>query len=414
MSGPKLKTGFFVLSGLTCFALVAIVLAKFDWFSDASQYIVRFTINDGVMGLGKGSAVQVGGLSRGSVESVHPIYDATGVMTSLDVHISLENDVTLYANAQAMRLMPLLGTVATLNFVSIGDGDKRLAAGSTINAVASGGILATLLGPTNAMKSDQIVENALQFSVFLAKVPGDYETKVVPMIDNAVTVIAEFRTDYSDWRTKIGVTLTSAQGSMQKLDSSLTEVQQLVARNGPKIDTTLANLDVSVASAKDALHHLNQETIPLIDSTLRHTESAVDEFGKSIELVHALLLERSPDIAETLSSIRTAAGQMKLASMEIRRSPWKILYQPSSDQVAHENLYESARSFAMAAGDLRAAGDALRLVIERDPGKYDADMKFRDAVQAMVLDAIAKYELAQQQLNSVLMAPAPAGESKAK
>ena len=32
----------------------------------------------------------------------------------------------------------------------------------------------------------------------------------------------------------------------------------------------------------------------------------------------------------------------------------------------------------------------------------------------MVLDALAKYELAQQQLNNVLMSPEPAGESKAK
>jgi hypothetical protein len=100
--------------------------------------------------------------------------------------------------------------------------------------------------------------------------------------------------------------------------------------------------------------------------------------------------------------------------MEIRRSPWKILYQPNSDQVAHENLYEAARSFVLAAGDLRAAGESLRLVVERDPGRYETDAKFRESVQLMVTDALAKYEQAQQQLNSVLLSPAPAGESKAR
>jgi hypothetical protein len=190
---------------------------------------------------------------------------------------------------------------------------------------------------------------------------------------------------------------------MQKLDSSLTDAQQILVRNGPKIDSTIANLDSSALIAKDTLTHFNQETVPLLDSALRHAEASVDSFGKSVEIVHTLLLERSPDIAE-----------MKLSSMEIRRSPWKILYQPNSDQIAHENLYESARSFAMAAGDLRSAGDSLRLVIERDPGRYEADVNFREAVQTMVLDALAKYELAQQQLNNVLMSPEPAGESKAK
>jgi hypothetical protein len=68
----------------------------------------------------------------------------------------------------------------------------------------------------------------------------------------------------------------------------------------------------------------------------------------------------------------------------------------------------------MGAGDLRAAGEALRLVIERDPGRYETDAKFREAVQASVLDALDKYQRAQKQLNDVLMGPAPAGESQAK
>jgi hypothetical protein len=201
---------------------------------------------------------------------------------------------------------------------------------------------------------------------------------------------------------------------MGKLDTSMGDVQGLLQRNAPKIDTTIANLDSASATANDALKHISAETVPLVDSALRKAESAVDGFGKSIDIVHDLLLQRSPDISEMLSNLRTTASQLKLASMEIRRSPWKILYQPNSDQVAHENLYEAARSFVLAAGDLRAAGESLRLVVERDPGRYETDAKFRESVQLMVTDALAKYEQAQQQLNSVLLSPAPAGESKAR
>jgi hypothetical protein len=192
------------------------------------------------------------------------------------------------------------------------------------------------------------------------------------------------------------------------------DVQGLLQRNAPKIDTTIANLDSASATANDALKHISAETVPLVDSALRKAESAVDGFGKSIDIVHDLLLQRSPDISEMLSNLRTTASQLKLASMEVRRSPWKILYQPNSEQVAHENLYEAARSFVLAAGDLRAAGESLRLVVERDPGRYETDTKFRESVQLMVTDALAKYEQAQQQLNSVLLSPAPAGESKAR
>ena len=358
--------------------------------------------------------MQIGGLPRGRVVNIVPVFGDQKELKAINANIVMDEDVKVFKDAKVLRILTLLGSTATLNFVALGSEGDPLPAGSEIQAQQSSGVLASLLGPYNATKANEIIDNFVTFSKFLESVPSDYQTKIVPILDNAGTVLGDIRTDYSDWRTKISTALTSAQTSMQKLDSSLTDAQQILVRNGPKIDSTIANLDSSALIAKDALNHLNQETVPLLDSALRHAEASVDSFGKSVEIVHTLLLERSPDIAEMLSNLRTTAAQLKLSSMEIRRSPWKILYQPNSDQIAHENLYESARSFAMAAGDLRSAGDSLRLVIERDPGRYEADVNFREAVQTMVLDALAKYELAQQQLNNVLMSPEPAGESKAK
>ncbi len=414
MNGPAIKTGFFLLSGIVLFAFVGITLAKLNLFEKSTPYVVLFNVSDGINGLSKGSSVQIGGLQRGRVDSIIPVIGDNGELTGIKANILMEESVKIYKDAKVLRMLTLLGTTATLNFVALGSEGEPLAPNSEIVAQQSSGVLAALLGPYNATKANQIIDNIVKFSEFLEKVPTDYQAKVVPLLDNAGTVIGQIRTDYSDWRMKIGTALTSAQTSMQKLDGTLGDAQQILVRNGPKIDSAVASLDSGATLAKEALAHFNEQTVPLLDSALRHAEASVDSFGKSVEIVHTLLLERSPDIAEMLSNLRTTAAQLKLASMEIRRSPWKILYQPNSDQIAHENLYESARSFAMAAGDLRAAGDSLRLVIERDPGRYESDENFRQAVQTMVLDALAKYELAQQQMNDVLMAPAPAGESKAK
>ncbi len=414
MNGTGIKTGFFLLSGLLAFALVGVTLAKLDFFSDRVPYIIGFTVSDGVFGLNKGADVRVGGLSRGSVTSVEPVMGAEGQLVALHAHIEVDPEVRLHSDAVAIKMLPLLGSTAAINFIALGTAGEQLPAGSLIEASPSSGVLASLLGPYNATKADQIVDNIAVFSKFLATVPTEYQTRIVPALENASTVVQDFRTDYSSWRTKISDTLVAADSSAKKLDASLTEVQALLVRNAPKIDASIGNLDTALASANDALKHINQETLGLVDSTLREAESTVDGFGKSMDIVHNLLLERSPDIAETLSNLRTSTGQLKLAAMEVRRSPWKILYQPNSDQIAHENLYESARSFAMAAGDLRAAGDSLRLVVERDPGRYESDAKFREAVQTMVLDALTKYEVAQKRLNDVLLAPAPAGETQAK
>ncbi|MSR70186.1 MAG: hypothetical protein EXS17_07565 [Phycisphaerales bacterium] len=414
MNGSGIKTGFFLLSGLLAFVFVGVTLTKLDLFTNRTPYVVGFSISDGVLGLATGSDVRVGGLQRGQVSSIEPILNDEGQLTALHVHIEVDPEVRLYSDAVAMRILPLLGTSASINFIALGAVGDPLAPGSLIQAAPSSGVLASLLGPYNATKADQIVDNLTIFSKFLATVPTEYSTRVVPVLENANTVVADLRTDYSSWRAKITGTLAYAETSAQKLDASLADVQALLTRNGPKFDAAVTSLDTALANANDALKHINQETLGLVDSALREAESTVDGFGKSVDIVHNLLLERSPDIAESLSNIRAASGQLKLAAMEVRRSPWKILYQPNSDQIAHENLYESARSFAMAAGDLRAAGDSLRLVVERDPGRYESDAKFREAVQSMVLDALTKYELAQKQLNDVLMAPAPVGESQPK
>ncbi len=414
MNGPAIKTVFFLLSGLVLFALVALVLLKLDLFAARTPYVVLFHIHDGVNGLSEGAEVQVGGMVRGKVTQINPVLSSSGELDSINVLIDMDSSVQIYKDAQVLRIMTLLGSTATLNFVALGSQGEALPANSVIQATPSSGVLASILGPYNATKANKVIDDFVAFSAFLASIPNDYQVKVVPLLDNAGTVVSDLRTDYTDWRTKVGTALSSAETSMVKLDASMTDVKGILERNGPKIDTTIASLDTASASANDALKHLNQETIPLVDSALRHGESAVDSFGKSVDIVHTLLLERSPDIAEMLSNLRTSAAQLKLTSMEVRRSPWKILYSPNSDEIAHENLYESARSFAMAAGDLRAAGESLRLVIERDPGRYEADVKFREAVQAMVLDALAKYELAQQKLNDVLLSPEPAGELKAK
>lgn len=414
MNTPAVKTGFFLGSGLLLIAAIGLVLANLDVFAKTTPYTISFTIKDGILGLSKGSSVCVGGLVRGSVTSIVPVLDANGQLSSIDVNISIDSSVTLHKDAVALRMMPLLGSTAWLNFTSLGSGPDALQAHDTIDAVTSSGLLATIVGPANATKTDLMIDDFVTFADFLATVPQEYKDRVVPMLENAQTIVGEFRTDYTDWRVKIAGALSSAQDSMVKLDVVMGDTHQLLARNSPKIDTAIANIDSALLVGKDALVHVNQETLPLLDGALRKAEAAVDSIDKSMEIIHTLLLERTPDISEMLSNIRTAAGQLKLASLEIRRSPWKLLYQPGTDQVAHENLYDAARSFAMAAGDLRAAGDALRLVIERDPGRYESDIKFREAVQSQVLDALDKYQRAQTQLNDVLMGDAPAGTAPGK
>jgi hypothetical protein len=90
--------------------------------------------------------------------------------------------------------------------------------------------------------------------------------------------------------------------------------------------------------------------------------------------------------------------------MEVRRSPWKLLYRPSGDELARENLYEAARAFAIASSDLRVAGETLRATMKDTPQRFADDPKFREAVRTQVLQSVDRFDAAQRKLFDVLQA----------
>lgn len=414
MSGSTIKAGFFVLSGIVLASFVTVVLAKTDFFQRRIPYTVRFTVSEGVAGLAPGSAVKVGGLQRGAVSDVTPKVGPDGAFRDIYVNIEVDEDVKLFSGAKVVRIMPLLGENSTLNFVSIGSGTEPIAAGTVIDAANSAGVIAAMLGADNAAKAGTIIDDAVTFSNWLASLPREYQERIVPMLDDAGSTVKELRADYGNWRTKVDGTLTSAQAAAGDAASSMKGLDELLVRNSPKIDSALTDIAAGATDARASLADLRAKTVPLMNDALTNANAAISSFEKSVQLAHSFLLENLPGISLSLDNVRTATAQLKLAAMEVRRSPWKIMYQPGTEEVAHENLYEAARSFAIAASDLRAAGDSLRLVLTNDPALFERDPAFRDSVQKMVLDAMQRYESAQQQLNSVLMGPTPAGEAKGR
>ena len=101
--------------------------------------------------------------------------------------------------------------------------------------------------------------------------------------------------------------------------------------------------------------------------------------------------------------LRQASAQLKLTALEVRRSPWKLLYTPSTSDVAHENLYESARSFVMATNELESASLAFREVFEIDPEILERQPELKAEVEKYVFDALERFKKAQERLFSEIV-----------
>lgn len=429
----NVRAGVFLIAAALLGLTVFIILSGWNPLQSRIPYHARFTIEQGVNGLASGSQVKVGGLVKGVVTGIQPQYKLGGNnderMSSILVDFELDDDVSLWSNARVTRFLPLLGGSAWLNFDSVGGQVKqaqdtansiRLAPGQEIQAQTSGGILATLLGPGNATRAGQALSNIDEFTQFLAGVPVTWDKQVVPMLENADALVASMHNDYGPWSESITKTLQNADDAAAKINTTMTDLPPLIASaqsdldafgtlltdNAPKLGTALDDVLVMSNDGKSILAHFRAETMLQIDTLLRKGESGLDTFVNALDRIDHELVLRMPDVSMMLADLRQSAAQMKLTTLEVRRSPWKLLYTPTPDETAHENLYESARSYVLATNELESAARAFRNVFE-SPSATDVTPELRKQVEQYVLDALERFKTAQERLFSELIDSTP-------
>ena len=85
---------------------------------------------------------------------------------------------------------------------------------------------------------------------------------------------------------------------------------------------------------------------------------------------------------------------LKFATAEIRRSPWRLLYKPRPGEVANSTLFDAARDFAEGANDMSDAATALRDAL-KDP---KADPKEIQKLMNQLDDSFGKFTKVEDEL----------------
>jgi len=394
------RAGAFLISAVVLALAVTFILEKSNPFASKNHYRVAFTMDDGVAGLEEGAEVRVSGLKVGKVDRIQQEFDpAPGRIL---VHVSMEADIKVRTDAKVIRAQPLLGNYSWLNFTNLGTGEP-LAEGGIIDAQASGGLLATIVGPQNSAKANQMFEQLVTFTGALEKFSKDtYPNKVEPMLSSAEATMSSVREEWGTWRGKVSNILDSTESGTRKFDQTMDDVK------------------VAAKDARETLAHVRTVNLEQVDKLLASGQAGADRLASAMERIDTELVQRLPDVRAIMADLREGAVQAKLLTMEARRSPWKIFYRPSGDELARENLYEAARAFAIASSDMRVAGETLEGTLRQMPERFSSDPKFREELKDQVVRSMQRYEAAQKQLFDVLKAdlgdakvpePAPAGSN---
>lgn len=413
-SRNNVRVGIFV--SIAIFLAMSVIIMLTDIASALSKsvktYTVEFNVSSGVSNLKAGADVRIGGLSMGKVKGVRPQMEIEPFDTIL-VDIVLDSKVTLYDNAVILLSSPLLGTESWLDCTSVGNPESGTAvdAGGTLTAMDSVGMLTTILGPGNAATAETIMDD-LEATIQNAKsFSADLESRSGPILDNLDTmsgdaraVVAEMRNEnWPSWSESIDRIFVWAEGLAADFDETLEQGRLLVTGIRAVVEENRESVSTIVANTESLTDRLNTELADKASALLDRGRDGLDEAIAALTRMRDDYETWSVDIGESLGNASLASQQLKLAMIEIRRSPWKVLYQPTDKELEHELLYEATRSFAVAAADMKAASISVNRILERHGDEVAQDRDLYERMKRALLDPLERYEKAQQQLFDVLV-----------
>lgn len=414
----NIRMGIFVsLSLLLGVGVVVALTGAFDALRGATnQHTVRFTVQSGVSNLKPGSEVRVGGMRLGEVTALRPRFEIGEPFRYIDVDFNLDRNVRLYDNARILVTSPLIGAEAWLDITSVGDG--AVATGS-LHGADRVGMLTSLLGDEGAAHAQQMLEDSRRFTEFLASVQDEYDSNVMPILENIQNASVEAQElaarirgeDWPRWADSFDTLLSWAVQSTQNVDAIFAEGQgllvdgrEVIADNREDVRETIANVRAASETWRTITQRINDETIQRVHALLESGQAGLDELHAAISTLRSDYDGWSTAVSESLGRANIASQQLSLTMTEVRRSPWKVLYRPSEKELEHELLYEAARSFAVAAADLKSASTAMQRVMDNHSERLQDDEVLLQRVTQNLVEPLERYELAQQRLLDVLFA----------
>lgn len=408
--------GGFLLAGVALAVITSFVLSDRAALAGTVPYIVRFSIMDGAAGLRDGAPVLLGGQQVGVVERVTfstapEVTAPTGASTptDVDVLVRVRRDLALYSDAMVFLDRPLIGTLSTLNIASVGgpararpapagvpnatpssagaaptppapspgaEAPRRLAANDVLRAmIAPPAFLASAgFGSEQAEQVRQFVDNA---SSLVARL-DDFVERSTPGIDRIVadagSVVSTFREKTPGWTQRVDRTAENVEKATERLgpiiesaEAGVREIRDGIASINQIIDANRDRIDSMVASLEHAAARIDEETLDLVNRALNEGKLAATDLREAVGVVSELVRTESPTIRRALANARLATDQLKLTAVEVRANPWRLLYTPTKKEERTQLLYDSARAYAEAASDLRAASEALAAITPSNP-----------------------------------------------
>lgn len=389
------RAGLFVVVSVLLAVFIIVVLSGVrEKLKPATAYTVRFDLAVGAQGLSEGSEVRVGGQKVGQVSSVRftapGAEDGSDAMpTSVDVRIRIPRKLRLHEGALAQLEVPLLGSTSVLNFPNLGNpAAPMIERGGVIpGRLAAPAFLSSAgYGAEQSKQVQQIIAGLNEFVV-------NVNENIAPDVD---AVVKDFRDRSGNWFDHFDATAAGA-------NELIASLREMVDANRPSIDRTIANAESFSGKADEIATRARDELVDAALAMLEDGRTTANEARQLVSDTNKLFREETPNIRMSMANLRLTADQFKLASMEIRRAPWRLLYRPDTKELEYELLYDSARAYADAVSNLRSASASLESATSSDRSAQALDGQTIGELSQRVSAAFDEYQFAEEKFLGLLL-----------
>jgi phospholipid/cholesterol/gamma-HCH transport system substrate-binding protein len=390
-----LRAGIFMLVSLVLILFVIVAISGAAKFTQAFKtYPVAFSLQDDIGGLRPGDDVRIGGLKVGSVRDIRIDQEKSAVIVFVD--IPAKYAIAKDANIQVQHGLTGAAGININNLGSAGSlaandylhGNPDSLTGLTRQLSGIGGDLHQTLANFRVASDklnidlDKFAQTSDSFTAtgFAATTTVQELHVRIPELIARVESLTDSGIRLLDtWRDFLGPSSGDFHQTVANLNHVTGDIRQRLPDVLDRLHGILTKVDIAVGRATTALTEI---------------QGAAGNLNVATGALRSILVDNRSKLNSLIESLKATSDNLKYASVEIRHSPWRLLYQPKPDEVANLNIYDSVRQFADGADSLDDAASALRDEL-KDPNADPAQVK---RLMQHLDDSFANFQGVQQKL----------------
>ncbi|MCH8912860.1 MAG: hypothetical protein IIA33_04760 [Planctomycetes bacterium] len=381
--------------------------------SEHGVLIVRFRPGGSMPEISEGSVVTYFGQKVGLVVKTELVEDRDAEDSTivgqpfLEVQVSLYEDLGLREDCTVVASGPPLGGIGMLEILNRGSSAKALEPSQAIYGQVAG-FQAAL-----DMITRELDESNADGLVSLIKVQLDAEderslvVKVHKSLADINTLTASLARELD--REQDDVFLAKIHTSVDLINRSLSEVADLVEKNRPKIDSTIASaerasgkLDTGVMDVLARELELDSDPEVTLLTKVHDALTGMNESLADLNVVtdgaKEIVVLNKDRISEVVENITTASQHLKRGIRDLELHPWRLIFEPSVGEKRELHMLNVAREFAEAAADLDDSTSRLHSLLDVHEGQMRSDDPSLAEIRTRLLETVRKFGEAEQAL----------------